>query len=183
MSRKQSCLEVGDRLVENSLLGKDRPGTFLDHRHYRHYRHHRHYRHLVEGVNDARNRDEVFFQFFQVLHSSHRQGIQALETTFNGLFGKYNFVVFTHMKKVIGEDIVRSPSSQVGLFYRGPKTEPFRPDDNDCDDYYDDDCDDYYDDDCDDCYDDDCDDYDDNDCDDYYDDCDVAEVFHDNEYR
>ena len=154
MSRKQSCLEVGDRLVENSLLGKDCPGTFLDHRHYIH---------LVEGVNDARNRDEVFFQFFQVLHSSHRQGIQALETTFNGLFGKYNFVVFTHMEKVIGKDIVRSPSSQVRLFYRGPKTEPFRPDDNDCDNHYDDDCD----------------DYDDNDCDDYYDnDCDVAEVFH-----
>ena len=101
MSRKQSCLEVEDRLVENSLLGKDCPGTFLDHPHYRHYRHH-----LVEGVNDARNRDEVFFQFFQVLHSSHRQGIQALETTFNGLFGKYNFVVFTHMEKVIGKDIV-----------------------------------------------------------------------------
>ena len=165
MSRKQSCLEVEDRLVENSLLGKDRPGTFLDHRHYIH---------LVEGVNYARNRDEVFFQFFQVLHSSHCQGIQALETTFDDLFGKYNFVVFTHMEKVIGKDIVRSPSSQVRLFYRGPKTEPFRPDDNDCDDYYDDDCDD--------CYDDDCDDYDDNDCDDYYDDCDVAEVFHDNNH-
>ena len=96
------------------------------------------------------------------------------------------------MKIVIGEDIVRSPSSQVRLFYRGPKTEPFRPDDNDCDDYDGDDCDDYHDDDCDDYDDNDCDDYydndddddyDDNDCDDYYDDdCDVAEVFHDNNH-
>ena len=102
VSRKQSCLEVEDRLVENSLLGKDRPGTFLDHRHYRHYRHHRHYRHLVEGVNDARNRDEVFFQFFQVLHSSHRQGIQALETTFNGLCCEFchHFVVHSHQHQL-----------------------------------------------------------------------------------
>ena len=93
MSRKQSCLEVGDRLVENSLLGKDRPGTFLDHRHYIH---------LVEGVNDVRNRDEVFFQFFQVLHSSHCQGIQALETTFNGLCCEFchHFVVHSHQHQL-----------------------------------------------------------------------------------
>ena len=96
MSRKQSCLEVEDRLVENSLLGKDRPGAFFDHWH------HRHYRHLVEGVNNARNRDEVFFQFFQVLHSSHCQGIQALETTFNGLCCEFchHFVVHSHQHQL-----------------------------------------------------------------------------------
>ena len=93
MSRKQSCLEVGDRLVENSLLGKDRPGTFLDHRHYIH---------LVEGVNDARNRDEVFFQFFQVFHSSHSQGIRALETSFNGLRCEFHnlFAVHSHQQQL-----------------------------------------------------------------------------------